>query len=598
MDAIRERLREFSFFSELDPEALDAIAARGIWQSLAGGWELFGEGAASDALHFNLSGRLIIVRHGEEGDEVVGYVRSGEPVGEMSLLSGENHSASVYALRDTEILTLSRDVVEALIHEHGEFAGALTRAVLNRARHPSASFQQSAPRIFALIATSRSIDVDMRAKGLANRIARYGVNVTWLPASDTTPDHEEFERIEEAHDVILLAARVDNSPWYRFVIRHADRFLVMARRDAKPPRPFPMTMAAGERARKFRLVDLVMYHEGLPACPITEWMDAVGAVRVINCRGNACVERLARIICGKSVGLVLSGGGARAYAHIGAVKALREKGVPIDFVCGASMGAVIAACIAMDWDDSEIEHRIRDAFVRSNPLGDRVLPVVALTKGARVEERLKKHFGDALIEELTVPFFCVSSNISEGSARLHRRGVLRDALRASIALPGILPPVVDGDALLVDGAVINNFPTDIMASVHRGLTIGIDVARRGAINVDAFRDPPGFFAWIAQEGLKTAPPIIPLLMRTATARHERTLKIHPADIMIAPAVPGVELRDWDEYDDAVSHGYDVAMTEIEEHWQSLEPIAPGGDAHRSLAVFVLSPRVAKSLQHR
>jgi len=133
--------------------------------------------------------------------------------------------------------------------------------------------------------------------------------------------------------------------------------------------------------------------------------------------------------------------------------------------------------------------------------------------------------------------------------------------------------VIDGDALLVDGAVINNFPTDIMATMHRGLTIGIDVARRGTIDIEAFRDPPGFFSWIAQHGVKAAPPIVSLLMRTATARHERTLKVHPADIMIAPKVPGVELRDWGEYDEAVADGYNVAKAAIEEHWSVLSEIA-------------------------
>ena len=152
------------------------------------------------------------------------------------------------------------------------------------------------------------------------------------------------------------------------------------------------------------------------------------------------------------------------------------------------------------------------------------LPVVALTKGKRVEERLEKHFGHALIEELETPYFCVSSDIVSGEPRIHRRGALRKALRASIALPGILPPVVDGEALLVDGAVINNFPTDILASMHRGLMIGIDVARQGTIDVEAFREPSGFFSWITQHGVKDAPPIVSLLMRTATARHERTLK--------------------------------------------------------------------------
>ncbi len=572
MDAVKHRLLELSFFDPLDRETLDAIAARGVWSSLAGGWELFREGARSDALYFNLSGRMIVVREGPDGEEVVGYVRAGEPVGEMSLLSGEAHTATVYALRDTEVLMLSRGDVEDLLHDHGDFASALARTVLDRARHPTASFQQSAPRIFALIASSPSIDINARAKDLAARISRYGVKADWMPVGDDAPDSRAFDRREDDHEVVLLAARVDGSAWYRFVLRHADRFLVFARRDARPPRPFPMTTKTGERVRKFRLVDLVMLHEGAPAGPIVDWIDAIGAARILNCRGNQCTERIARIIAGRSVGLVLSGGGARAYAHIGAVSALREAGVPIDFVCGASMGGVVAACIAMGWDDEEIERRIREAFVASNPLGDHVLPVVALTKGKRVEKRLAEHFGDMLIEELHVPFFCVSSDIAEGRSHIHRRGVLRKALRASIALPGILPPVIDGDMLLVDGAVLNNFPTDIMAGTHRGLMIGIDVARRGTIDIDAFRDPPGFFSWIAEHGVRSAPPIISLLMRTATARHEHTRKVHPADIIITPNVAGVALRDWEEYDEAVSSGYAAAKAAIQENWDALGPI--------------------------
>jgi len=577
MDAIRERLLEFPLFRDLDADALSAIAACGQWHSLAGGWELFSQGEPSDNLHFILSGRLIIVRKGQEEDEVVGYVRAGEPVGEMSLLSGEVHSASVYALRDTEVLSFSREDVETLIHNHGDFAAALTRVVLSRARHPNASFQRSAPRVFALIGSSPSIDVDAYAKDLAKRIRRYGMRASWMPVRENAPDAREFDNAEDDNDIILIAARVDGSAWYRFAIRHADRFLVLARRDARPPRPFPMTMETGARARKFRLVDLVMLHEGVPACPISEWADALGAARILNCRGDTCVERLARLVAGKSVGLVLSGGGARAYAHVGAVTALREAGIPIDCVSGASMGAVIAACVAMGWSNEEIEERIRDAFVDTNPLGDHVLPVVALTRGVRVEERLRRHFGDTLIEDMQLPFFCVSSDIVEGVLRIHRQGLLRDALRASIALPGILPPVIDGDALLVDGAVMNNFPTDIMATMHRGLTIGMDVTRRGAIDIEAFRDPPGFLSWVLQNGVGSAPPIVSLLMRTATARHEHTLKVHPADIMITPDVAGVELRDWRNYDVAVAAGYKAAKEALEERWYTLNTfIAPGG----------------------
>lgn len=573
MESVRAHLRNLPFFASLSAGTLNDIADASVWQSLPGGWELFSQEAEAQALHINLSGRLIVVRETAEGDEeVIGYVRRGEPVGEMAILSGAPRSASVYALRDTELLSVSRADVERLIEKHGDFAAALARLVLSRTRRPEESFQRGAPRIFALIGTSPSIDIDARAKDLAARISAYKLNVTWIPCSDTAPDSRDFDLTENAHDIVLLAARVDHSSWYRFVQRHADRFLVFARRDARPSSPFPLTMEAGARARKFRLVDLVMLHEGAPSGATAEWMNVIGASRVFNCRSPRCFNRLARIIAGKSIGLVLSGGGARAYAHIGAVKAMREKGVPIDFICGASMGAVIAACVAIDWPQGEMEERIKKAFVASNPLGDHVLPVVALTRGARVETRLKEHFGDARIEDLKTPFFCVSSDVVDGAAHVHNAGLLREALRASIALPGILPPVVDDGALLVDGAVINNFPTDLMTTLHRGLTIGVDVAREGMIDIDAFRDPPGFFSWVARHGFSDAPPIVSLLMRAATARRERFEKPRPADIMIAPPVPGVELRDWKEYDAAVENGYQTALAAIEENWETLAPI--------------------------
>ena len=572
MDAIRERLKQFEFFNSLDPDAFEAILEHCVWRSLAGGWELFGEGDVSDTLFFNISGRLVVVRKSIDGDEVVGYVRAGEPVGEMSILSGEDHTASVYALRDTEVISIPRAFVDQFIHEHGEFAGALARVIVNRSRDPAESFQRSAPRVFAILATSPSIDPDAHAEALAQKIERYGLKVTWLPVCDDAMDSAEFDRLEESHDVVLLASRLGDTSWYRFVLRHADRFLVLARRDAVAPRPFPLTTMAGSRVRKFRLVDLVMLNEGESACSVLDWVDTIGAARVFNCSGDPCMERLARLISGKSIGLVLSGGGARAYAHIGAIRALREAGIPIDFVCGVSMGAVIAACVAMGWREDKIESRIRETFVDSNPLGDHVLPVVALTKGGRVDRRLQRHFDDALIENLPIPYLCASSNLVTGEPRIHNRGILRHALRASIALPGILPPVVDGDALLVDGAVINNFPTGLMAAMHRGLTIGIDVTRQGTIDVETFVDPPGFFSWISKHGVKSAPPIISLLMRTVSARHERTLKIHPADIMIAPEVPGVGLRHWTNFDEAVSNGYMVTRAAIEENWHALSGI--------------------------
>jgi NTE family protein len=230
----------------------------------------------------------------------------------------------------------------------------------------------------------------------------------------------------------------------------------------------------------------------------------------------------------------------------------------------------------MGWDDEEIEARVRDAFVSSNPLGDHVMPVVALTRGQRVEERLKRHFGDMLIEDLETPFFCTSSEMTRGVTRVHRRGLLRQALRASISLPGILPPVVAEGELLVDGAVMNNFPTDLMNSLHRGVTIGIDVAREGTISPHLFEDPPGFLSWVWRHGFRSAPPIVSLLMRAATSRQEPRPKDSPADILVMPPVAGVQLRDWKSYDLAVIDGYAATLGALDREWSKLGKIVEGG----------------------
>jgi NTE family protein len=208
--------------------------------------------------------------------------------------------------------------------------------------------------------------------------------------------------------------------------------------------------------------------------------------------------------------------------------------------------------------------RIRKAFVESNPLGDYVLPVVGLVSGRRVEDRLREHFGETLIEDLGIPFFAVSTNLVTSEARIHRGGLLRRALRASISLPGILPPVVDDDnGLLVDGAVLKNFPVDILRDLHRGPIIGVDVARRDGIDPEDFRDPPGFLGWIAAHGFQSAPPIASLLMRAATLAVDPWEGRAGADVLIAPEMPDIDLRDWKRFDEAVAAGYEAAVAALQ-----------------------------------
>jgi len=117
----------------------------------------------------------------------------------------------------------------------------------------------------------------------------------------------------------------------------------------------------------------------------------------------------------------------------------------------------------------------RRGFVDSNPVNDYTFPLVALTRGRKVSRLLQREYGDVMIEDLRHPFFCISCNLTNGRAFEHRAGSLAQALRASVAIPGVMPPVVWGNDVLVDGAAINNLPVDVMQRHAPGLVIGSDV---------------------------------------------------------------------------------------------------------------------------
>lgn len=223
------------------------------------------------------------------------------------------------------------------------------------------------------------------------------------------------------------------------------------------------------------------------------------------------------------------------------------------------MGAIVSAGMAMGWSQDELEDRIYRAFVETSPLDDWNLPVIALTKGKKMQRRLTEHFGDVQIEDMVRPFFCVSSNLKDATVMVHRTGLVREALRASSAVPGLVPPVTDGENVYVDGAVFSNFPVSQLRGLHRGCNVGCDVTRNIGLNPQDFIDPPGFFEWALRHGLRNPPPIASLLMRAATVGvlEEHAATRQKVDLLVLPELD-LELRDWRRFDEAVEAGYNAA----------------------------------------
>jgi len=568
-------LKLIPFLKDAPARALRAAGREAIWYSLKAGSPLFKVGELSTHIHFLLSGSLGAFRTPEIGEaEFLGHIRPGEPVGEMALFSGGEddpsvpHSNSVYALRDCEIISIPREGFDRLVKAEPEILEDLIRVILQRVRQAGQRSARTEPKVYTLVATSPSIDLEARADRLKTALNQMGLRVTIIDAEQGEDQAAAFfDRLENQNDIVILLTHLGDDSWHKLAVRQADRIWIIGRADAVPSDPIMPRDTSP--AHHFKLVDVVLLHSARKRLAATpgQWLSAAGATRLFHwtgTKGEDCA-RLARVMSGRSVGLVFSGGGARAFAHIGAVKAIRERNIPIDFVGGTSMGGVVAACVAMGWDDAEIDRRIRKSFVETNPLGDFNLPVVALVKGKRVNKRLKEHFGEATIGDLEIPFFCVSTNLTDGVPHIHRRGYVRHALRASIALPGILPPIVNDGDVLVDGGVLNNFPVDAMKALHRGHIIGSDVSRtlRG-FPADEFIAPPGFFGWVRKHGFSRTPPIASLLMRSATVGVPPSASKGLADIYITPDIVNLELRDWEAYDSAVQAGYEATIKALDE----------------------------------
>jgi NTE family protein len=545
----------------------DKASPEVVWFSLPGGRTLYTAGEEPDRLYLVRAGRLGVIRKGENGEsQFLGVIKPGEPAGEMALIAGTPHSATVVAMRDSEVLALPRRAFFAAARRDPALMAELARLMIVRARQPVSAAGMAAPRVLGFIGAAEGPSVRPLVEKIERSLQSLGYSVAVLGAEAEHAPTEWFSTVEQRHDFVLFSADRGEEGWIHLCARQVDRLLLLGRSEQAPP--FEPSAFAGRAMHEHRLIDLLLIHPATASRPAgaTAWLEAGPFTRHFNLREGSAedAERIARTLCGASVGLVLSGGGARAYAHIGAIRALREAGTPIDFLGGTSMGAIIAAGVAMEWPDEEIVRRIRDAFVETSPLGDVAFPMIAMTHGRLVRDRLKEHFGEVMIEDLWLPFFCVSSNLTSGEPFIHERGKLRRALRASASLPGIMPPQVVDGAVLVDGAVTNNLPVDIMRRWHRGAVVGVDVAEEGSLRPPDIERPPSMWRWLASGQWRRGPPIVSLLIRAATLSSARPIEelARYTDLLVTPMIDGVGLQDWKAFDPAVEAGYQATVAAL------------------------------------
>jgi NTE family protein len=373
-----------------------------------------------------------------------------------------------------------------------------------------------------------------------------------------------LDRAERNHKQVVLMAPVPNvaEPWSAFSVRAADRLIGVCRGREQPPEGIG-------QIKRLHGCDLVMTSDGHEAdARLDAWVEALRprSVRIVPEAGGDApgIESLARRLAGRSTGLVLSGGGARAFAHVGVLQGLLDAGVKVDRVAGCSGGAWVGAQFALGRSPEEIRVNCHEEFVKRNPLNDYTLPLVALTRSIKGNAMMDRVFGDVRFEELEREFFCVSCDMISSELVVHRHGKLWPAVAASMTLPGYLPPKSIDGRLLLDGGVLNNLPVDVMAATGEGPIIASDVSARyqpPALRPQHARRPrtarwaarlrrwvvgtdvllPGFGETVVRSILLGS-------VDTAEAAQRY------ADVVIEPSVAGVGLLEWDRVDDMIDAG--------------------------------------------
>jgi len=554
-------LGTLALFRGLDAPTLAAVASEIEWFSVPGGINLFEAGADPDAMYIVISGCLGAFARTPDGHtRLLNRVMAGETVGEMAMITGKARSATVTALRDTELGRFSKQAFDAVLMDHPQAMYRIAQLMVQRLENSQRQQRgkRSVPKTFTIVPQDIEVDVGGFATQLVQALGKQArTELVWSVRGAAHTSHW-FHNVESANEFVVYVADPQLTSWSKLCMRQADSLLLLARAEATPT---PWRFVGEQESRTtLQRAEIVLLHENaITPGAAAAWTSLQPGLQHHHVRHTADVERLARLLTGRGVGLVLAGGGARGFAHIGAVRALREAGIPIDAVGGTSMGAILGAGVALEWPHEELVERFRRSFVDTNPLNDYTLPLLSLVSGRKVSRLLRQEFGDIDIQDLPLPFFAVSSNLTTGRIAVHRSGPVWRWLRASVAIPGVLPPIFHKGEVHVDGGAMNNLPVDVMRDIGRGPLIGIDVAADRAFTTDFDDvDVPGLWkAMFWFRAKKKRVNIFQILWRAGMVNSAAATVTNreQTDLLLQPPLETVDMLNWKAFDQAIEMGY-------------------------------------------
>lgn len=588
-------------FGQLNTAVLHQLQAELEWFHLSNGDILFHQNEPSDGMYIVLSGRIRFIVTDDTGAIVTSNeVGPSETIGEYALINEEPRTATAFAVRETNLVKMTAEQFTQLAQAYPHMMGQLAQIIVARQQRGLKQRKPVAPGhlTVAIVPMSSTVTTNVLARELAAEMSIYGATMTlnsttfdsklaYRGASQTASDSPNnpvivalLDELEANQKYLLYVADPALSNWTRRCVGQADRVLLVA--DAtESPQPGPVEKWLADFEVPLR-TELVLWHPAATERPKDTALFL--NQRAVNIHTHHHIRqgtpthtaRLARRLTGHAIGLVLSGGSARGYAHLGVHRAMTELGIPLDYIGGTSMGALLGAAMSL-YPEHETLMQLALHYADTRKFFDRTLPFTALMRSRKLTQSMQELFGEWQIEDLWVPFFCVATNLTTAVPIIYQQGSLWQAVRASIAIPGVFAPVIQEGEVLVDGGVINNFPAAFMADL-------CESARIIGVNVTAQEDTPQSYdfehsvsGWhILLSRLNPfapslrAPSVVNIILRAFEinsiyrAREEAEL----VDLLIYPDVQQFASTAYEQCPHIVEVGYATAREPLRLWWEA------------------------------
>ncbi|XP_016898609.1 patatin-like phospholipase domain-containing protein 7 isoform X2 [Cynoglossus semilaevis] len=528
------------------------------WMAVEAGRAVYRQGDKSDSTFIVLSGRLRSVIAKDDGKkELAGEYGRGDLIGVVEAVTHMNRATTVHAVRDSELAKLPEgalnsikrrypQVVTRLIHLLGQkILGNMQQINTPLAARslalntPSSKWDSGNPasNLSTVAILPVSEEVPLTSFTLELHHALCGIGPTQLLTSDIIKQrlgsaaldsvHEYrlsswLGQQEDIHRIVLYQSDSSLTPWTQRCIRQADCIIIVGLGEQEPTVGELEKMLEGSAVRAQKQLVLLHREDGPTPKGTAEWLNMRSWIsrhhhlscprRVFSRRSlpklrelyqrvfekspdrHSDFSRLARILTGNSIALVLGGGGARGCSQVGIIRALNEAGIPIDLVGGTSIGSFIGALYAEEKSYSRMRVRAREWAMDMTSFFKKILdltyPVTSMFSGASFNSSISSVFKDKQIEDLWLPYFNITTDITASSMRVHTDGSLWRYVRASMSLSGYLPPLCDpkDGHLLMDGGYINNLPADVARSMGAKVVIAIDVGSRDETSLTNYGD--------------------------------------------------------------------------------------------------------------